>query len=122
MPFLIFRKRRQHLMAFLIFYVTHPDEATARHISDQLVQERWVACANLFPIQSAYWWEGKVQHDAEWVSVVKTSLALEKLLETEIIRLHPYNTPCIMRFEARANAAYEKWIEESVRPAPDALE
>ena len=106
-------------MAFLIFYITYPDESTARHISSQLVQERWAACANVFPIQSAYWWEGKVQHDAEWVSVVKTSLALEKLLETEIIRLHPYDTPCIMRFEARANAAYEKWIEESVRPAPD---
>ena len=46
---------------------------------------------------------------------LKTSLALERALEAEIERLHPYEVPCIMRFETRANAAYEQWIEESVQ-------
>jgi len=102
-------------MPFLTFYITHPDEATARRIAGELVQERWAACANIFPIHSAYWWNGAVQNDAEWVSVLKTSLALEHALEAEIERLHPYEVPCIMRFETRANAAYEQWIEESVQ-------
>ncbi len=102
-------------MPFLTFYITHPDEATARRIADHLLQERWIACANLFPIGSTYWWEGAVQNEAEWVSILKTSLEMEHFLEEEIARIHPYETPCIMRFETRANAAYEQWILDSVR-------
>gem|GEM_PF-5063711 len=61
-------------MPFLTFYITHPDEATARRIAGELVQERWAACANIFPIHSAYWWNGAVQNDAEWVSVSRPAL------------------------------------------------
>lgn len=102
-------------MPFLTFYITHPDEATAQRITDQLLEDRLIACANLFPVGSAYHWEGAVQHEKEWVSIVKTSLDREQELEAEIVRLHPYDTPCVMRFETRANAAYEAWIVASVR-------
>lgn len=100
-------------MPFLVFYITYPDEATARSISESLVVQRLVACANVFPIQSVYWWEGTVQQDGEWVSILKTQLALEATLEKAIVALHPYELPCIMRFEARANEGYEKWIMDS---------
>jgi len=97
-------------MAFLLCYITHPDEATARRISEHLLTERLVACANIFPITSAYWWQGAIQHENEWVSVVKTRLDLEAKLEAAVQKIHPYKTPCILRFEARANEAYEDWI------------
>lgn len=97
-------------MAFLLFYITHPDETTARRVAKHLVQERLVACANVFPVSSAYWWQGAVQHENEWVSVVKTRLALEKRVEAEVQKIHPYEVPCVLRFEVRANEAYENWI------------
>ncbi len=97
-------------MAFLLFYVTYPDEATARRVSEHLVKERLAACANIFPITSAYWWQVAVQHESEWISVLKTRLDLEEELESEIQKIHPYETPCILRFEVRANEAYENWI------------
>lgn len=97
-------------MPFLIFYITHPDEATARRVSDHLLERRLVACANIFPIQSAYWWQQSLQHEGEWVSIVKTRLDLETAVEAAVQAMHPYQTPCILRFEARANAAYEEWI------------
>jgi len=103
-------------MPFLIFYITYPDEATARRISESLVTQRLAACANIFPIQSAYWWEGAVQQEGEWVSILKTSLALESALEKAIQEIHPYKTPCIVRFEARANEAYQRWIEACCTP------
>jgi len=99
-------------MPFLVFYVTYPDEATARSISESLVTQRLAACTNVFPIQSAYWWEGAVEQEGEWVSILKTRLGLEDAMEKAILQIHPYATPCVMRFEARANAAYEKWVEE----------
>lgn len=97
-------------MAFLVFYLTHPDEATARRVAAHLVQERLAACSNVFPITSAFWWQDAVQHEGEWVSIVKTRLDLEEKLEAEIRKMHPYEVPCIMRWEARANADYEAWI------------
>ena len=102
-------------MPFLVFYTTYPDETSAREIAQQLLLQRLVACANFFPIGSAYWWDGAIQQEHEWVAVLKTSLALEPALEAEILRLHPYETPCIVRFEVRANAAYEAWVLASTR-------
>lgn len=99
-------------MPFLVFYVTHPDEATARQIATRLLDERLIACANIFPIQSMYRWEGAIQQENEWVSILKTSLALEKDLEAALIHLHPYQTPCILRYEVRANETYEQWVED----------
>ncbi len=103
-------------MPFLVFYVTHSDEAAARNLSENLVTRRLAACANILPIQSVYWWEGVVQQEGEWVSILKTSLALEGELEKAIGELHPYEVPCIMRFEVRANVGYERWIEASCTP------
>lgn len=102
-------------MAFLVFYITHPDESSAQRMAGQLLERRLVACANIFPISSAYWWQGAIQREGEWVSIVKTRLELENALEQAIQGIHPYDTPCILRWEARANAAYEQWIEQSTR-------
>lgn len=98
-------------MAFLVFYITHPDEATARRVSEHLVNNRLAACANIFPISSIYRWDGAVQQEGEWVTIVKTRLDLENELEKEILKIHPYEVPCILRFEVRANKAYEEWIQ-----------
>lgn len=97
-------------MAFLLFYITHPDEKSARDLSERLLDKRLVACANIFPITSAYWWQGAIRHEGEWVSVVKTRRELESAVEEEVQKNHLYEVPCILRFEARANAAYEEWI------------
>lgn len=97
-------------MFFLVFYITHPDEVTAKRIADDLLHKRLVACANIFPMQSTYWWMGEIQQAGEWVSIVKTRPELEAAVEDAVLALHPYDTPCIMRFEARANGAYEAWI------------
>ncbi len=99
---------------FSVLYVTHPDEETARKLSRLLLEEKLIACANLFPIQSAYWWEGEVQTEGEWVSLLKTTSDLYPLVEQRLLKLHPYDTPCIIRTEVQANESYERWIRESV--------
>ncbi len=104
-------------MSFLLFYVTHPNEETARHIAEKVVEDCLAACANIFPIRSAYWWNGAVQQENEWVSVLKTRLDLETDLEASIRGMHPYEVPCILRYEVRANTDYEKWIADATRPA-----
>lgn len=99
-------------MNFLIFYVTCPSEQAAKDIAAHLLEKKLIACANIFPIQSSYRWEGSIQHDDEWVCMLKSTLALEAIVEKEINSIHPYQVPCIMRYEGRANADYTKWIHD----------
>lgn len=105
-------------MSFALVYVTHADEKAAGQLTRQLLERRLIACANSFPISAAYWWQGAVADDSETVTLYKTSLARWEELRTLIGELHPYDTPCIMKMEVEANAAYEQWIEDCVTRTP----
>ena len=37
-----------------------------------LVKKRLIACANIFPINSMYWWKGKIVNYKESVIIAKT--------------------------------------------------
>ena len=101
-------------MGFIAVYITHENEKAANLVCDYLLNKKVIACANIFPISSSYWWSGKIANEKEWVSIVKTSTNNWKLLEKEVMLQHPYEVPCIMKMEVTANEAYEKWIHESV--------
>ena len=100
-------------MSFIIIYITHSSEENAQKIADQLLQKKLVACANIFPIKSMYWWNGNIENENEYVSIVKTIPELWEVLQKEVKEIHPYDVPCIMKIEAEANKEYEKWIRES---------
>ncbi len=100
---------------FWLFYTTHASSESANEMAQQLLEKRLIACVNIMPIQSAYWWQGSITTDNEWVAIMKTAQHLADQLEAEIIRLHPYEIPCIVRWQVQANIAYQTWIEDNVR-------
>ncbi len=101
-------------MSFIIVYITHATEKVAMKVSNYLVEQKFAACANIFPIKSTYWWNQTVQTENEWVSIVKTIPENWIRLKKEVEKVHPYEVPCIMKFDVEANEAYENWIRESV--------
>ena len=101
-------------MSFIIIYITHSSEENAQKISAHLLDKRMVACANIFPIKSMYWWQGTQENEDEWVSIVKTIPKMWGIIQTEVDSVHPYDTPCIMKIEVEANEAYEQWIQKEV--------
>ncbi len=101
-------------MSFTIIYITYPDSDTAKRICTHLIEKKLVACSNVFPIQSSYWWAGKIENDDEFVSIVKTTKENFDKVKKEVVKIHPYKVPCIMAIHAEANQAYEDWIKESV--------
>ena len=105
-------------MQFALVDITHPNEETARQICRHLLEKRLIACANIFSIASAYWWQGAIQQEGEWVSLVKTALPRWESLRDEVARIHPYEVPCIMKMEVEANDAYCHWILEQVTLPP----
>ena len=101
-------------MSFIIVYITHSSEENAQKIADQLLQKKLVACANIFPIKSMYWWNETIENENEYVSIVKTIPENWGILQKEITAIHPYEVPCIMKIVAEANEEYEKWIYSMV--------
>jgi len=91
-------------------YITHKDMDAARRVAGHLVKTRLAACANFFPIESVYWWDGKMVSDHEVVSIVKAPADHWDCIKAEVERIHPYDVPCIVRFDVRANEKFEAWI------------
>ena len=97
-------------MAFIVIYVTHKDKSSCQKIISHLLNKKLIACANIFPIQSTFWWKGKIAGANEVVSLIKTKRENWEKVKTEIKLLHSYDTPCIMKIRVEANEEFEQWI------------
>jgi periplasmic divalent cation tolerance protein len=99
-------------LSFVFVYVTNPNKKVAKKIAMHLLRKRLVACANIFPIESAYWWKGKIENVKEIVLILKTKKENFNKIKNEIKKIHPYSIPCIIKFDVEANKEYEKWIKK----------
>lgn len=99
----------------IMMYVTCPDEATAASISNTLLEEKLIACANLSPMNSMYFWEDKKETSNEYVALLKTSYKNAPYVEHRVEELHPYDVPCIMQWEFTCNFSYEKWLRKNIK-------
>ena len=99
-------------MKFILIYVTHKNLKEAKKVADFLLRKKLIACVNYFPIESAYWWKGKIENSKEIVSLLKTKKENWNKVKEEIEKSHPYETPCIIKIEAEANKDYAKWINK----------
>ncbi|MFA5796941.1 MAG: divalent-cation tolerance protein CutA [Candidatus Woesearchaeota archaeon] len=102
-------------MAFIILYITHKNIREAKKIVNHLLEKKLIACANFFPIESSYWWNGKIENNKEIVSLIKTKKENWKKVESAVKKIHPYKTPCIMKLTVEANSDYELWISKETR-------
>lgn len=95
-------------------YITAPIDA-ADEIAGQLVGERLAACVNVVDCDSTYRWGGEVHQDAERILFAKTTEeACENLIEF-VEEIHPYEVPCIERFEeSRVAGPFAQWREQSI--------
>ena len=84
----------------------------AKKVASHLLQKKIIACANFFPINSSFWWKGKIDNSNEIVALLKTKKQNWEKVKSEIKKIHSYETPCIMKLDVEANKDYENWIEE----------
>ncbi len=98
-------------MSFIIIYITHKNLKEAKKVVTYLLQKKLITCANFFPIKSSYWWKNKIENSNEIVTIVKTKKEEWKKVKSEVKKIHPYEVPCIMKFNVESNKEYESWIK-----------
>jgi len=94
----------------IIIYTTCKDETTAKKIAKALLDEKLVACANLFQCRSLYNWEGKFCDEGECAMIMKTRPERRDEVQRRIKELHGYDLPCIESIDAEASREFEAWI------------
>ena len=92
-----------------------PDAETARRISNQLVTERFVACANILPgVESIYRWNERIEIGNETLVFFKLSEDRQSPFQEKLRALHPYVVPEIILLPVTGGLPdYLRWVTES---------
>lgn len=94
-----------------------PDDATAERLAQILLTERLAACVNWLPgARSAYWWQGRIQQDAETLLIAKTTPERLATLTARLAELHPYELPEVLAIEAVGGSErYLQWVSQTLQ-------
>ncbi|MFH2028272.1 MAG: divalent-cation tolerance protein CutA, partial [Nanoarchaeota archaeon] len=95
-------------------YIVCKDKKEARKISKHLLDKKLVACVNIFPIESMYWWDDKIEESKEVVVLAKTKEGNYKKIKQEVEKIHSYDVPAIIRLGCESNKDYSDWIDKVV--------
>ncbi|MDI6731959.1 MAG: divalent-cation tolerance protein CutA [Candidatus Margulisbacteria bacterium] len=101
---------------YLIILTTFPSKKTSNITAFALLKSKLAACVQIIgPIESHYWWQGKIEKAKEWLCIIKSIKAKFKRVEKMIKANHPYSVPQIMALPITAGSKeYLGWIGQGV--------
>src|SRR3989440_6238958 len=99
----------------LLALSTFPDGDTARRISNELVTEKFAACANILPaVESIYRWKDKIESGNETLVFFKLSEHRQSAFQDKLRSLHPYEVPEIIFLPISAGLPeYLRWVVDN---------
>ena len=98
---------------YCIILTTFESENQSLPVIDKLIEERLVACIQIMPIKSKYFWDGAVCCDNEVLVFMKTKESLYERVKEMILDLHPYETPEVLKPDiADGSKSYLDWIKD----------
>ena len=95
---------------------TTAEKKDAEALAQAVLESRLAACVQISgPIDSRYWWNGRIETVSEWLVTIKTRRDLFKRLEKLLLEKHPYDQPEIVGTTVvEVSAGYLKWLNEQV--------
>jgi len=100
----------------IFIFATLNNKKTAEKIGRELLKKRIIACYNLFPIESAYWWKGKIAQEKEILVILKTRKENFEKVESYLKKHSGYETPEVVAVEpSRISKPYLDWIHSEAK-------
>ncbi|WP_373501087.1 divalent-cation tolerance protein CutA [Desulfococcus sp.] len=104
------------MSGYCLVTVTCASRADAEGLAAGILEKRLAACVQLSEITSFYVWKGTLNQAPEVLLLIKTRQDLYPMLETHVVRHHPYEVPEIVRVPIEDGLkAYLGWIDEVTR-------
>ncbi len=99
-----------------LYYVTTRTKGEAKRIARALLLEHLIAGANIFPLESLYWWQEKICEEEEFALFMQSSKANFARIEEVVKRLHSYEIPCIVSTAiTQGSHDFLQWIHENTK-------
>lgn len=97
---------------YIIVLVTTASKAEAEKISEALLKEKIIACANIInPVSSFFNWQSKVDKCEECLVIMKSREDLFEELVERIKGLHSYEVPEVLALPiVDGSQAYLEWL------------
>ena len=95
----------------ILVLTTLSKKEAAVKIGRDLLKKRVIACYNLLPIESAYWWKGRITEENEVLAILKTKDENFEKVKSHLKKHSGYETPEVVAIEAsKVNKSYLNWI------------
>jgi periplasmic divalent cation tolerance protein len=97
---------------YIIILVTTKDKDEAEKISQLLLKERLIACANIVsPVTSFFYWRDKIEKTEESLIVTKSRQDLFEKVAERVKSLHSYEVPEVLALPiVEGSKAYLDWM------------
>lgn len=107
----------------ILCYITCDNVPQAKAIGKHLLDRRVAACINIFPnMQPLFFWPpraNKIDTSNEVVLIAKTIESKYAELEKEVIKVHSYDTPCIIAIPTtHVSTKYYDWLVNELNYEP----
>jgi len=100
----------------ILIYVICKNKQEAKKIANVLLKLKLIACANWWPVESAYVWKNKTVNGREVAMYLKTRKEYYKKVESLIKKMHSYEEPCILEIDVdKVDAKYREWVRRETR-------
>ena len=100
----------------IVILITTSTEEEAHRIADLLLNQRKAACINILPVDSLFWWQGRLEKAKESLLIVKTRASLLPEVIALVKGAHSYQIPEIIALPILGgNEDYLKWIDSEVK-------
>lgn len=95
-------------------YITFSNLEEAKKISSALVENKLIACANIFEDHTAvYMWQGHPSSEMETGALIKTQAHLIPKINSYLTKYHSYDCPCLVSWELNGgNPEFLNWVKE----------
>ncbi|MGC5196402.1 divalent-cation tolerance protein CutA [Aphanothece microscopica] len=97
-------------MTLLLAITTEAGQEQAETLARAVLEARLAACVALTPLQSLYHWQGELVTGHEVQLLIKSRPEQLQELEALVHRLHSYDTPEWIHWEASCSRGYGAWL------------
>jgi periplasmic divalent cation tolerance protein len=101
----------------VVIFITVGTDEEAKKIANILLSQRKVACVNILPrVSSFFWWQDKLDSVQESLLLVKTKAPVVNEIVGLVKEIHSYDIPEIIAVPiVGGNQDYLEWIGKEVK-------
>jgi len=111
--------QRKPNMTKIVVLMTTATKQEAQRVVRLLLDKHLIACANtLGPVDSSFWWQGKIDRAKEFLVLMKSDQKFFEKLSKTIKEMHSYETPEILALTiVKGWPPYLEWLNATLSPA-----